>query len=75
MAMGYLNTCTSLVLSNSRLGVYSICSAGYRYNGDYLHSGGALDCILVVMAIGSCGLLWDRLFFGGDLVQLLSVGG
>ena len=38
MAMGYLDTCSSLVLSGSRLGIYSICVEGYRQYGDYLFS-------------------------------------
>ena len=51
MAMGYLDTCTSLVLSNSRLGIYSIRGQGYREYGDHLHCGGALECFIVVVAM------------------------
>ena len=76
MAMGYLDTCTSVVLSHARPGIYSICFEGYREYGDYLHCGGTLECFIDVLAVGSCWLLYDRLLYGGLLVhRLIPVGG
>ena len=51
MAMGYLDVWSSVVFSNSRLGIYSMRGQGYQEYGDHLHLCGALECFIVVAAM------------------------
>ena len=63
MAMVYTDHFSSVVLCNSRYWIYCFWSESYRDIVDYLHCGGTLEHRVVLSAISSRDVIYNRLLY------------